>query len=129
MLSEQQQMKLLMHCLLEVYDNIIALTPGVVLQEGNIYIRGGREDEVGYYLEGANITNPLSDFHGGPQHAPQQVTIPQDAIEEIQVQAGGYTAEYGGANAGIVRTDLKSGGPSLKASVQYLTDNWAFQRQ
>ena len=108
-------------------DNIIALTPGVVLQEGNIYIRGGRQDEVGYYLEGANITNPLTSFYGGPQHAPQQVTIPQDAIEEIQVQAGGYTAEYGGANAGIVRTDLKSGGPSLKASAQYLTDNWTFK--
>jgi hypothetical protein len=107
--------------------NIVSLTPGVVLQEGNIYIRGGRQDEVGYYLEGSNITNPVSSFYGGTQHAAQQVTIPQDALEEIQVQAGGYTAEFGGANAGIIRTDLKSGGPNLKASLQYLTDNWTFK--
>lgn len=108
-------------------DNIIALTPGVVLQEGNIYIRGGRQDEVGYYLEGANITNPLSSIFGGPHYSARQVTVPQDAIEEIQVQAGGYTAEYGGSNAGIVRSDLKSGGANLNASVQYLTDNWTFK--
>jgi hypothetical protein len=109
-------------------DNIIALTPGVVLQEGNIYIRGGRTDEVGYYLEGANITNPVTNLFGTVQQTTsREVYIPQDAIEEIQVQAGGYTAEYGGANAGIVRTDLKSGGPSLKTSAQYITDNWTFK--
>ncbi len=100
-------------------DNIISLTPGVILQEGTIYVRGGRQDEVGYYLEGSNIT---SAFSGN-----RQVTLPQDAIEEIQVQAGGYTAEFGGANAGIVRAELKSGGPSLKASLQYITDNWTFK--
>lgn len=96
-------------------DNIVALTPGVTLQDGTIYVRGGRQDEVGYYLEGTNITSALS--------GNRQVTIPQDALEEIQVQAGGYTAEFGGANAGIIRTQLKSGGPTLKASLQYITDN------
>ncbi|MHB1687030.1 MAG: TonB-dependent receptor [Ignavibacteriaceae bacterium] len=110
-------------------DNIIALTPGVTLQGGSIYIRGGRQDEVGYYLEGSNITNAASTGLGAAfgRGASRQVTIPQDALEEIQVQAGGYTAEYGGANAGIIRAELKSGGPQLKASLQYITDNWAFK--
>ncbi len=100
-------------------DNIVALTPGVILQNGTLYVRGGRQDEVGYYLEGTNITSALS--------GNRQVTIPQDALEEISVQAGGYTAEFGGANAGIIRTQLRSGGPNLKASLQYITDNWAFK--
>ncbi len=111
-------------------DNIIALTPGIVLQNNNIYVRGGRIDEVGYYLEGTNVTNAISSYtanattgHG----AASNVTIPQDALEEIQVQAGGYTAEYGGANAGIISTQLKSGGPTLKANLQYITDNWTFK--
>jgi outer membrane receptor protein involved in Fe transport len=108
-------------------DNIIALTPGVTLQGGVIYVRGGRQDEVGYYLEGTNITNAFSSSRAGGQFVTRQVTIPQDAIEEISVQAGGYTAEFGGANAGIVRTELKSGGPKLKASLQYLTDNYTFK--
>ncbi len=110
-------------------NNIAALTPGVIQQNGNIYIRGGRVDEVGYYLEGANITNPLTSLAQGPHHSAEQVTIPQDAVEEIQVQAGGYTAEFGGANAGIVRTQLKTGGPQLKASLQYITDNWTFKNR
>lgn len=100
-------------------NNIIALTPGVVQQDGSLFIRGGRVDEVGYYLEGTNITNPV---FGG-----RQVTIIQDAVEEIQVQAGGYTAEYGGANAGIVRTQLKSGTSDFKFSLNYVTDNITFK--
>jgi len=108
-------------------DNIVALTPGVVSQDNVLYIRGGRQDEVGYYLEGTNVTNPMASLDNGPHHSAEQVTIPQDALEEIQVQAGGYTAEFGGANAGIVKTQLKTGGSQLKASMQYITDNWTFK--
>jgi TonB dependent receptor/CarboxypepD_reg-like domain/TonB-dependent Receptor Plug Domain len=99
--------------------NIVALTAGVVLQNNNVYIRGGRFDEVGYYLEGISIKNPVS---GG-----RQVTLSQDAIEEIQVQAGGYTAEFGNANSGIIRSQLRTGTPDLKASYEYITDNIGLQ--
>jgi len=100
-------------------NNIISLTPGVVLNNGTVYVRGGRNDEVGFYLEGTNITNPVSGGRG--------VTIVQDAVEEVQVQAGGYTAEFGGANAGIIRTQLKSGTSDLKISADYVTDNLSFK--
>jgi len=111
-------------------DNIIALTPGVTLQNNVIFVRGGRQDEVGYYLEGTNISNAFTSYTTNStvgRGAARQVTIPQDALEEIQVQAGGYTAEFGGSNAGIIRSELKSGGPSLKANLQYITDNWTFK--
>lgn len=100
-------------------DNIISLTAGVVQEADAIFIRGGRQDEVGFYLEGANIKNPEL---GG-----RAVTIPQDALEEIQVQAGGYTAEYGGANSGIIRQQLKSGANQFNASFEYITDNITFK--
>lgn len=100
-------------------DNILGLTAGVVLQDKSVFIRGGRQDEVGFYLEGASITDPVV---GG-----RAVTIIQDAVEEIQVQSGGYTAEYGGANAGIVYTQLKSGTPDFRASIEYMTDNITFK--
>jgi CarboxypepD_reg-like domain len=97
-------------------NNILALTPGVVLQDNTLFIRGGRQDEVGYYLEGTNITDPVV---GG-----RKVTLVQDALEEIQVQAGGYNAEFGGANSGIVRQQIKSGTPNFKASLEFTTDNF-----
>lgn len=102
-------------------DNIIALTPGVVQEADAIFVRGGRQDEVGFYLEGANIKNPEI---GG-----RAVTIPQDALEEIQVQSGGYTAEFGGANAGIIRQQLKSGSSQYNASFEYITDNITFKNK
>lgn len=101
------------------FNNILALTPGVIIQNQNVYIRGGRVDEVGYYLEGTNITDPVFGGRG--------VDIVQDAVEEIQVQAGGYTAQYGGANAGIVQTQLKSGTSDFKFSIAYVTDNLTFK--
>ena len=100
-------------------NNLLALTPGVVLQDNAIFIRGGRQDEVGYYLEGTNITDPMV---GG-----SQVTLVQDALEEIQVQSGGYTAEFGGANSGIVKQQIKTGTPDWRFSLEYITDNIGFQ--
>jgi hypothetical protein len=99
-------------------NNILALTPGVVLQDNAVYIRGGRLDEVGYYLEGMNIKNPMV---GG-----RAVQLVQDAVEEIQVAAGGYNAEFGGANAGIIQQQLRTGSATWKATVQYITDNIGF---
>jgi hypothetical protein len=97
---------------------ILALSPGVVLQDNVVYIRGGRLDEVGYYLDGMSIKNPMN---GG-----RAVPIVQDAVEEIQVAAGGYNAEFGGANAGIIQQQLKTGTSTWKTSLQYLTDNVGF---
>ena len=99
-------------------DNILATTPGVILQDNQIFIRGGRQDEVGFYLEGSNITDPMV---GG-----RQVTLVQDALEEISVQSGGYNAEYGNANSGIVRQQIKTGTPDWKFSLEYITDNVGF---
>ncbi|MGE5403006.1 MAG: TonB-dependent receptor [Ignavibacteriales bacterium] len=100
-------------------NNILSLTAGVTIQNNAVFIRGGRLDEVGYYLEGVSITNPVT---GG-----RAITINQDAVEEIQVQSGGYTAEFGGANAGIVRQQLKTGPQNLKITAEYITDNVGFK--
>ncbi len=97
--------------------SIIQMQPGVVERDGNLYIRGGRREEIGYYLEGA----ATRDVMDGTNRA----RIIPDAVEEIQMQAGGYDAEFGGANAGIIRQTLRSGGPAYKFSVQAETDNFA----
>lgn len=102
-------------------NNILAVTPGVVVQDGAVFVRGGRLDEVGYYLEGMSITNPML---GG-----RAVNLVQDAVEEIQVQAGGYNAEFGGANSGIIQQSLKTGTSSWRASAQYITDNIALKNR
>ncbi|WP_456408551.1 TonB-dependent receptor [Caldithrix abyssi] len=96
---------------------IIALQPSVVLQDGNIHIRGGRAEDNGYYLDGAPTINPMNRVNA--------VHVIQEAIEEIQVLKGGYTAEFGDANAGIIRTELKTGGPEFHFSLDAQTDKFA----
>ncbi len=97
-------------------DNLIALSAGVVQQGGVIYVRGGRQDEVGYFVEGVQTRNPL--FGGNA------VTLITNSIDEVQVQSGGYNAEYGGSNAGIVITSLKSGSEKLKIYGEAISDGW-----
>jgi outer membrane receptor protein involved in Fe transport len=79
----------------------IAVQPGVVVQANNIYIRGSRPDEAGFSVEGVDVTNKLSGGNG--------LYLTAEATEQIQVQAGGYNAEFGDANGGIIATQLRSG--------------------
>jgi len=98
-------------------QNIVALNAGVVQQDGILYVRGGRSGEVAYFIDGATATNPL--FNS------EAISPIQEAIEEIQLQSGGYTAEFGGANSGIVRTTARTGGKTFQATVDYQTDDFA----
>ncbi len=99
-------------------SDIIALQPGVVKQNGVTYIRGSRADETGYILEGADVKNVVG-TNGG-----SLITTTPDALQEVTVQAGGYTAEYGNANAGIVQEDFKTGTDQYHVSLRAETDNF-----
>lgn len=99
------------------FQNILALNAGTVRQNGVLHIRGGRREEVAYFVDGATATNPL--------YQNEQVTVIQEAIEEIQMQAGGFTAEYGGANSGVVNTTVRTGGSRFRGSLDYRTDDFA----
>ena len=88
---------------------VFNLQPGVVLDEGTLHIRGSRSDEIGYYVDGASVRNPVT---GG-----MAVHLIDEALQEIQLQAGGFNAEYGGANAGIILQGLRTGSPDWQVGV------------
>lgn len=99
-------------------QEIVSLQPGIVRQNDVIYIRGSRPDETGYTVEGADVKNILS-RNGG-----SLVSVTSDALQEIVVQAGGYTAEFGNANAGIISSEFKTGGSQYRFSLRTETDNF-----
>lgn len=98
-------------------QNIVALNAGTVQQDGLLHVRGGRSGEVAYFVDGATATNPFDNS--------ENISVIQEAIEEIQMQAGGFTAEYGGSNSGVVNTTVRTGGSRLSATVDYRTDDFA----
>jgi len=97
-------------------DAIVAQQAGVVDYQGDLYVRGSRLDAVAYYLDGVLVNDAL--FGGWTTSA-----IP-NAIEEIQFQAGGYSAEYSSANGGIISMHTKSGGEKYHLNAELITDNF-----
>ncbi len=100
------------------FNDIIALQPGVVQQNGVLYVRGSRADETGYILAGSDVKNIISGNGGS------LISVTPDALQELTVQAGGYTAEYGNANAGIIQEDFKTGSDQYHFSLRAETDNF-----
>ncbi|MDP1677360.1 MAG: TonB-dependent receptor [Bacteroidota bacterium] len=100
-------------------DALIRLEPGVVQQGGNVFVRGSRPDQTSYQIDGVSVNNLLAGGRG--------LTITDAAIEQIQVQSGGYPAEYSGANGGIITSTIKTGREGWKFSLLGETDNFTSQ--
>lgn len=103
----------------EEFENLIVESVGSVINTsagvvGGNYIRGSRWTEVSYMVDGLSLTNPIS---GG-----MITDINKNAVEEIVLQTGGFSAEYGNAMGGIVNVVTKEGGPEYSGSLRYKTD-------
>lgn len=97
---------------------ILELQPGVVVQDGNLHIRGSREEEVAYTLDGADIKDPIL--------SGRLVTAIPEALSEIAVEAGGYGAHVGGANSGVIRQTLRTGGSKFAATARYELGDYGY---
>ena len=64
------------------------------------FIRGGRYNEVGYYIDGVSVSNPF--FTNS-----LAVNISNKSLQEMRVVSGAFNAEYGNAMSGIVNIELK----------------------
>lgn len=98
-------------------ENYLQLFPGIVKQDGEFHVRGGRNGELGYMIEGLGTTNRWTNEDGVP-------VIPE-AIDRLDVSTGGYSAEFGGLNSGMVSTHLRTGGDTWVFSGNLLTDDFA----
>jgi hypothetical protein len=77
-------------------------------------IRGGRVTESATYVDGGLIT----DFR-----TQQNLTgIGEFAVEEVDVVTGGFNAEFGHAQSGIVNLVTREGGLELHGSLRFTTD-------
>ena len=98
------------------YVAVAGLQAGVVQQGGNLFIRGGRAEEVTFYIDGVYQNNPYNSGRSGD--------LSSSSVEEVQVQNGGFNAEYGFANSGLIHTTTKTGGKAYSLSGEYITDEF-----
>ena len=91
-------------------SNIVNLQAGVV----NGFFRGSRSADNKYFIDGV----PVKDLFGGGNFTGQ---VSQEALQEVSVQAGGASSEYGGANGGVINLTTRAGGSKWEFGVNYLT--------
>lgn len=89
---------------------------GIVEQDKEIHIRGGRSYEAQYLVDGISVQDPLAGTGFG-------MSISSNAIQEAEVITGGYKAEYGQATSGIVKVETKSGGEHYEGFISHKSDN------
>lgn len=92
-------------------ENIVDLQSGVV--DG--HVRGGRTGDNAYYIDGVLVRNV---WNG--ENLTNSIT--QSGTEEVSVQTGGFSAEYGNANGGVVNVTSKTGGSKFSGSAEIITD-------
>lgn len=90
------------------FDEVVALQAGAVETgmglSGGLHIRGGRNDEVVYYVDGVNVNDPVTNARG--------VSLDNNAIAEMSTISGGFNAEFGEAMSGVVNIITKEGSVS-----------------
>src|ERR1700690_3141997 len=91
------------------YAQAVEINPGVGMDSGDTQgramafsIYGATSIENQYLVDGVNTTNVIRGFQGK--------AISSEFVEEVQIKAGGYEAEYGRALGGIINVVTKSGG-------------------
>ncbi len=96
-------------------EDILALAPGVLRVGGDLHVRGGRGNEVVYSIDGLSVSDPVD---GGAA-----LTIDTDAIQDMKTMTGGFTAEYGNAQSGIVNIITKDGSSEYSGKIELVSDH------
>lgn len=94
---------------------IISLQAGVTNIGGELHIRGGRANEVNYTVDGMSVSDPVD---GGAT-----LQVDSDAISDMKVMTGGFPAEYGNAQSGVINIVTKDGDPFYSGKLEYNTDH------
>ena len=95
---------------------MLDMQAGVNITNGRLSIRGSRAEEVAYTLDGASITDVVN--------TGRDVSAIPEALAEISVESGGFGAHIGGANSGVVRQTLKTGGSEVVGSARFETGDY-----
>ena len=85
---------------------------------GALHVRGGRSNEVGYYIDGVSVSNP---FYTNSL----AVSVSNKALEEMKLVSGAFNAEYGNAMSGVVNVKIKDGGKNYDGSLSYYTGDYS----
>ncbi len=98
------------------FVEVVQMQAGVVADGRNLYVRGGRSNEVAYLIDGMYVKDPVLGASGTRIH--------NDAISELVFLDGSFNAEYGNALSGVVNIVTKEGGKDFGALLEGRTSEF-----
>ena len=109
-----------------LYSSIVQTAPGTSTDadsrnttQQTITVYGSTGAENAFYIDGVNTT--------GVEYGFQGKNLNYDFIQEVEVLAGGYEAEYGRSTGGIINVITKSGGNEFHGDVFGYFNNASLQ--
>jgi hypothetical protein len=104
------------------FQDFVTLTPTaqVDTSRGQISLAGQRGINTNISVDGADYNQPFFGGIRGGERSNFAFTIPQESIQEFQVVASGYSAEFGRSSGGIVNAITKSGTNQFKGSAFFV---------
>ncbi len=99
------------------FEDVLQLQAGVTRgADGSFHIRGGRSQEIAYWVNGVSITDAYDNSRG--------IEIDNSSVQELQVISGTFNAEYGNAMSGIINTVTKEGGTKFNGDVKVYSSDY-----
>ncbi len=102
----------------DTVNGILMTQAGVAVQNasGSVHIRGGRSMEIKYLIDGIPVNDPI--FRG------LGLQISTNALEQMEVITGGFNAEHGDAQSGVINLITKAGTHKFKGRLRYRVGQW-----
>ncbi len=91
------------------FGAVLGTAAGTQADQYGVSFSGSTSSESTYIVEGINTTDTA---FGG-----QSTNLPNEFVEETEVIAGGYNAEFGRSTGGVINVVTKQGSNELKGSV------------
>ena len=102
-------------------DNILAIAQNQAGVVGNNF-RGGRSNEVLVVIDGIPVRDPSAAYTG--DMGGFTLGVPKESVEEMEVSLGGFSAEYGNVQSGILNLAMKEGSDKLKIMLYATTTDF-----
>jgi len=98
-------------------QEIVSMQAGVNQTPDGINVRGSRNYETQYIVDGISAQDPLSGTGFG-------VEVSSSSIGNLNLVTGGAGAEFGGGAGGIISTKIKEGGDKWEIGGSWQRDNF-----
>jgi outer membrane receptor protein involved in Fe transport len=86
------------------------------------HFRGGRSNEVLVVIDGIPVRDPAGAYAGSMGGF--SANVPEGGIQELEVSLGGFSAEYGNVQSGVLNLAMKEGAQKYSGRFRAITSNF-----